>query len=60
LNDLEIILPFLKSDYGKKIMNEFTMLVNDKYPWYYDELKGISHGSDIDFDQVNLFSVIYL
>ena len=58
MNDLEgfeeIILPFLKSDHGKKIINEFTNLTIEKYPWYYDELKGLSAGCGIEFDKVNI------
>jgi hypothetical protein len=48
------ILPFIQSDFGKEVMNGYASSIKASFPWYFDELKGISDGCEIDFDWVKL------
>jgi hypothetical protein len=50
------ILPFIQSDFGKQVMNGYASLIKSSYPWYFDELKGISEGCEIDFEWVNIYN----
>lgn len=52
------ILPFINGSRGKKIIENYLSLIENKYPWYVDEMKGISHGSGISFDWVCLLKII--
>lgn len=58
LNDFDFfntkILPFIETENGKLILNDYLNLIKKKFPWYIDEINGIADGSGLSFDWVNL------
>ncbi|CAF0950532.1 unnamed protein product [Brachionus calyciflorus] len=44
-----LILPYIQSEDGKKLINSYHNLINKYYPWYIDEIRGIAVGSEINF-----------
>lgn len=44
--------PFLATSAGKRVFNDFLSVHNKRVPKYIDELKGISHGSNVSFETV--------
>ncbi|CAF1262014.1 unnamed protein product [Rotaria sordida] len=51
-NDLQPLFNFIKTDVGSKYFNSYTATIQDEYPWYYDELKGLSDGSEVSLKQI--------
>ncbi|CAF4006096.1 unnamed protein product [Rotaria sordida] len=51
-NDLQPLFNFIKTDVGSKYFNSYTATIQDEYPWYYDELKGLSDGSEVSLEQI--------
>jgi len=51
------ILPFVQTDDGKEILNDYLHVINEKFPWYVDEMKGLANGSGIGFDLVRKISL---
>ena len=43
--DLKPLFEFIKTDEGLKYFNAYTTTIQKEYPWYYDELKGLSDGT---------------
>ena len=52
LNDLQPLFDFIKTDNGAKYFNSYTVTIRNEYPWYYDELKGLSDGSELALEQI--------
>jgi hypothetical protein len=57
LNDLNgfetAILPFIQNSFGKSVLEGYASLIQNSYPWYFEELKGLSDGTQIEFNWVN-------
>lgn len=52
LDDLQSLFDFIKTDDGSKYMNCYTATIQDKVPWYYDEMKGLSDGSGVPLERI--------
>ena len=50
------IVPFIQTEFGKKVLYDYYNLINEKYPWYAEEIKGIADGSEISFEWVSLLA----
>ena len=46
------ILPFINENKGKLVLEDYLKLAQEKYPWYVDEMRGISIGSQVEFELV--------
>ena len=49
-------MPFIQTEFGKKVLYDYYNLINEKYPWYAEEIKGIADGSEISFEWVSLLA----
>jgi hypothetical protein len=52
LAEFSILFDFVKTDYGRKIHEDFLEKIRLIYPWYYDELIGLADGSEIPLEQI--------
>ena len=52
LKDLQPLFNFIKTDDGSKYFNSYTTTIQNELPWYYDELKGLSDGSEVSLEQI--------
>jgi hypothetical protein len=52
LNDLQPLFDLIKTDEGSKYFNSYTTTIQNEFPWYYDELKGLSDGSEVSLEQI--------
>ncbi|CAF0788460.1 unnamed protein product [Adineta steineri] len=52
LKDLQPLFDFIKTDDGLKYLNSYTNTIQKQFPWYYDELKGLSDGSKIPLEKI--------
>ncbi|GAU94726.1 hypothetical protein RvY_06449 [Ramazzottius varieornatus] len=48
----QLFLPFLKTDKGQHVYDGYSNVVRDHLPQYFEEIRGISEGSGVPFDQV--------
>jgi hypothetical protein len=46
------ILPFLRTEAGLKLLDDYSKLIKRTLPWYWDEMKGIAEGSEIELTTV--------
>mmetsp|Transcript_15758 Transcript_15758/g.28026 ORF Transcript_15758/g.28026 Transcript_15758/m.28026 type:complete len:409 (+) Transcript_15758:448-1674(+) len=46
------LLPFFKTTEGKAYVNELRRNADEHYPEYMEELRGMAHAADLDFDSV--------
>jgi hypothetical protein len=49
---LSILFAFVKTDYGHKLHQDFIDTIRLSYPWYWDEIRGLSDGSEIPLEQL--------
>ncbi|RNA13957.1 acyl-coenzyme A:6-aminopenicillanic-acid-acyltransferase 40 kDa form-like, partial [Brachionus plicatilis] len=52
-----IILPFIQTEEGRKMINGYYNLIVKNYPWYVDEMRGISIGSEINFNWIMAINI---
>ena len=48
------ISPFISTDEGKQILDKYRDVILKHFPWYFAELKGISDGSQVELNTVNI------
>jgi hypothetical protein len=49
---LSILFAFVQTDYGQKLHRDFIETIRLIYPWYWDEIRGLSDGSGIPLEQL--------
>ena len=54
--DLQPLFSFIKTEDGSKYLNAYTATIQNEFPWYYDELKGLSDGSEVPLEQILVFN----
>jgi len=45
-------LPYIKTENGKQKLDDYGAVIKKQFPWYFDEIKGISDGCELEFDSV--------
>ncbi|CAF0981379.1 unnamed protein product, partial [Didymodactylos carnosus] len=49
---LQTLFEFVKTDFCQQLYAEYVAAIRSVYPWYYDEMKGTSDGSQLSLDQI--------
>lgn len=49
---LSCLLKFIQTEYGLRLHRDFIEITRSLYPWYWDEICGLSDGSEVPLEQI--------
>lgn len=52
LTEFSILFDFIKTNDGRKILEDFIEKIRLNYPWYWDEFVGLANGSQIPLEEI--------
>jgi len=56
--DFSVLFDFVKTDSGRKILDDFSEQIRSIYPWYWDEFVGLADGSQIPLERILVLNLI--
>jgi len=49
---LSPLFDFVTTDEGRQLHDEFVEMIRRRFPWYWDEIRGLAEGSEIPLEQI--------
>ena len=58
LAEFSVLFDFVRTDFGQKMLEDFTEKIRSVYPWYWDEFVGLANGSEIPLERILVLNLL--